>query len=88
MGLHPSMKGVCVMADKAKMYRVYSVIARPKQDDFWLNVGSAFPHEDGKGFNVLLQALPIGTDGGAKLVIREYEPKEAEKPNGDTPKKA
>ena len=86
---NPGMKGMCVMADKkAPMYRVYSVIARAKQDDFWLNVGSAFPHEDGKGFNVLLQALPIGNDGSAKLVIREYVPKEGEKPDGDTPKKA
>ena len=47
------------MADKAKMFRVYSVVPRPKQDDYWLNIGSAFPHDDGKGYNVLLQALPI-----------------------------
>lgn len=57
----------------AKMYRVYSIIQRPKQDDYWLNIGVAFPHDDGQGFNVLLQALPIG-DG--KLVLREYDPKE------------
>lgn len=77
------------MAEKAKMYRVYSVIARPKQEDFWLNLGSAFIHDDGKGFNVLLQALPIGDGGAAKLVIREYTPKEGEKPNGDAkPEKA
>ena len=31
-----------------KMYRVYSIIAREKQDDYWLNIGVAFPHEDGK----------------------------------------
>ena len=41
-----------------------------------------------KGFNVLLQAMPIGHDGQAKLVIREYHPKEGEKANGDTPEKA
>jgi hypothetical protein len=27
-----------------KMYRIYSVIERPKQDDFWLNIGAAYPH--------------------------------------------
>ena len=43
----------------AKMYRVYSVITRPKQDDFWLNIGTAFPHEKGDGFNIVLQALPL-----------------------------
>jgi len=58
----------------ARMYRVYSIIQRPKQDDYWLNIGVAFPHEDGQGFNVLLQALPIHGDG--KLVLREYDPKE------------
>ena len=55
----------------AKMYRVYSVIERPKQDDFWLNIGAAFPHEDGEGFNVLLQALPL--HGNGKLVMRAYD---------------
>jgi hypothetical protein len=56
----------------AKMYRVYSVIARPKQEDFWLNIGAAFPHEDGQGFNLQLQALPL--HGHGKLVVRAYEP--------------
>ena len=63
----------------AKMYRVYSIIERPKQDDYWLNIGAAFPHDDGKGFNVLLQALPLSHDGQCKIVIREYVPKEGEK---------
>ena len=43
----------------AKMYRVYSIIERPKQEDFWLNIGVAFPHEKGDGFNIMLQALPL-----------------------------
>ena len=71
------------MADKVEqMYRVYAIVARPKQDDFWLNIGAAFPHEDGKGFNVILQAHPIGE----KIVIRLYEPKEA-KPDETQPSK-
>ena len=56
----------------AKMYRVYSIIERPKQDDYWLNIGVAFPHETGDGFNVLLQALPL--HGNGKLVLRAYDP--------------
>jgi hypothetical protein len=59
----------------AKMYRVYSIIARDKQDDYWLNIGVAFTHEDGKGFNVMLQALPI--HGNGKIVLREHEAKDA-----------
>ena len=42
-------------------YRAYTVIRREGKDDYWLNLGVAFPHEDGEGFNLLLQALP--TDG-------------------------
>jgi len=58
----------------SKMYRVYSIIERPKQDDYWLNIGVAFPHDDGKGFNVMLQALPL--HGNGKIVLREHDPKE------------
>jgi len=65
----------------AKMYRVYSIIERPKQDDYWLNIGVAFPHEDGKGFNVMLQALPLHGDG--KIVLREHEPKDHEDADDD-----
>ena len=56
----------------AKMYRVYSIIERPKQDDYWLNIGVAFPHEKGDGYNIILQALPI--HGNGKLVMRAYDP--------------
>jgi hypothetical protein len=58
----------------AKMCRVYSIIERPKQDDYWLNIGVAFPHEDGKGCNVTLQALPL--HGNGKVVLREHDSKE------------
>ena len=66
----------------AKMYRVYSVIARPKQDDFWLNIGTAFPHEKGDGFNLVLQALPL--HGQGKLVMRAYDPAGQVAPAGET----
>ncbi len=58
-------------------YRAYTVIKREDKDDYWLNLGVAFKHEDGEGFNILLQALP--TD--AKLVLRTYKekPEEQEK---------
>jgi len=58
----------------AKMYRIYSIIERPKQDDYWLNIGVAFPHDGGAdaGFNVILQALPL--HGNGKLVVRAYDP--------------
>ena len=48
-------------------HKAYSVIKREGQDDYWLNLGLAFPHKDGKGFNIMLQAFPL--DG--KIVCRE-----------------
>ena len=58
-------------------YRAYTVIKREGKDDYWLNLGVAFRHEDGEGFNLLLQAMPL--DG--KLVLRTYKekPEEQEK---------
>ena len=61
-------------------HRVYTVIRREGQDDYWLNIGLAFPHKDGKGFNIVLQALPL--DG--KIVCREVsddEPAETSQPS-------
>jgi hypothetical protein len=59
------------MADKEQpkqpTHRAYSVIRREGQDDFWLNLGLVFPHKDGGGFNIILQAFPL--DG--KIVCRE-----------------
>ena len=65
----------------SKMYKVYSVIERPRQEDFWLNIGMAFPHEKGDGFNVVLQALPLQGNGG--LVLRAYDPEAREEKRGD-----
>jgi hypothetical protein len=50
-----------------KMYRVYSVITRAKQDDFWLNIGTAFPHEKGDGFRASSLAVAKRPAGDASL---------------------
>jgi len=63
------------MTDQPPLYRAYTIVERDGQTPFWLNVGSAFVHKDNKGFNVLLQALPL--DG--KLVLRLFE----EQPRAD-----
>jgi hypothetical protein len=63
------------MADKqpaAPTHRAYSVIRREGQDDYWLNIGLVFPHKDGKGYNLILQAFPL--DG--KIVCREITDEE------------
>ena len=59
------------------IYNAYTVIKREGQDDYWLNVGAAFSHQDGNGLNVILQATPL--DG--KIVLRPPKDKsEDEKP--------
>lgn len=47
-------------------FRAFTVVKREGADDFWLPIGAAFPHQDGEGFNLVLQALPI--DG--RVVLR------------------
>ena len=67
------------MADRqpnTPTHRAYSVIKREGQDDYWLNLGLVFPHKDGSGFNIILQALPL--DG--KIVCREIVEDDAAEP--------
>jgi hypothetical protein len=74
------------MADKDQpqqpTHRAYSVIRREGQDDFWLNLGLAFPHKDGKGFNIMLQAFPL--DG--KIVCREVTGEDDNRPEQRPPR--
>lgn len=43
-----------------------------KKDSFWTKVGVAFGHEDGKGFNIVLDCVPL--DG--KISLREPRSKD------------
>jgi hypothetical protein len=54
------------VANQQPAYRAYTVVKREGADDFWLAIGAAFMHQDGDGYNIVLQALPI--DG--KVVLR------------------
>ena len=59
------------MSTTQPAYRAFTVIKKEGQDDFWLAIGAAFPHQNGDGFNVILQAMPIGNgDGTCKIVLR------------------
>jgi hypothetical protein len=66
------------MANQQPTYQAYTVVKREGADDFWLNIGAAFMHQDGDGFNVVLQALPIN----GKIVLRP--PKSDAKPDETT----
>ena len=59
---------------KARMiaYAVRNYTHNGEEKSDWTNIGVAFLHQDGKGLNVTLHALPV--DG--KIVLRDYEPKD------------
>ena len=48
--------------------RVYAVRKVANEESRWTEIGAAWPHQDGKGFNVKLDYLPLN---GAEIVIRE-----------------
>ncbi len=60
------------MGDNQKpTHKVFVVEERGEGDDadaFWTRVGSAWQHKDGKGYNVVLSALPVN----GRLVLREF----------------
>jgi hypothetical protein len=59
---------------KQPTHRAYSVIRREGQDDFWLNLGLVFPHKDGGGFNIMLQAFPLDARSFAARLLRVTTP--------------
>jgi hypothetical protein len=56
-------------APRQPTQRVYAVTkAEGAEKGFWTEIGAAWAHQDGKGFNLKLDYLPLN---GAEIVIRE-----------------
>ena len=51
-----------------KVYVVDDPEGDAEEKGWWTRIGSAWPHKDGKGLNIQLQALPVGN----RIVLREY----------------
>lgn len=51
---------------KAPTHTAYQVRDSKGSKGFWTRIGSAWPHQDGKGFNIQLDAVPL--DG--RIIIR------------------
>ncbi|MEO0793026.1 MAG: hypothetical protein AAFY27_10845 [Pseudomonadota bacterium] len=63
--------------NSAPTHNVFTVEDRGDDEDpFWLKIGAAWRHKDGKGFNITLSALPPD----ARLVLREPTDTEDEAP--------
>jgi len=58
-----------------KAYTVEDRGEREDNDAFWTRIGSAWPHKDGKGLNIVLSALPVN----GRVVLREYTDEDAKK---------
>ncbi len=52
---------------KPPSHIVYHVREREGHDPFWTRIGAAWPHKDGKGFNVQFELVPL--DGRISLRV-------------------
>jgi hypothetical protein len=55
-------------------YRIYSVSRNGEKKATWQEIGAAWKHKDGKGFNLQFNALPLE---GAQVVLREPSAKKS-----------
>lgn len=59
------------------MERLDALAVRESGDkSFFTKIGAAFPNKDGKGFTVLLDAIPAPADGQFKIMLRVPLPKD------------
>ncbi|MEQ1694827.1 MAG: hypothetical protein ABL901_03205 [Hyphomicrobiaceae bacterium] len=65
---------------KKPTHRIYAVSKRQGDINNWTEIGAAWPHTDGKGFNLKLEYLPLNA---AELVIRVPKPKGEGAPAGE-----
>jgi hypothetical protein len=60
-------------------HRVYSVLKPNEEKSNWTEIGAAWPHKDGKGFNLTFTARPLE---GAQIVLRAVKAEKAVTSNG------
>jgi len=56
------------MSSSGKL-RVYTIVERAGASPYWLRLGNAVQHKDGKGFSMNLQAVPVS----GLIVVRQYD---------------
>ena len=59
--------------NKAPTHRAYSVrnFGEDNKKSYWTQIGSAWAHSDGKGYNILLESVPVN----GRLTIRPIKEK-------------
>jgi hypothetical protein len=53
-------------------HRIYSVAKNCDEKSRWTELGAAWPHRDGKGFQLRFNACPFGE---CEVVLRTIQPK-------------
>lgn len=53
---------------------------------YFTRIGVAFANKDGKGWSVLLDAIPAPTEGQFKIMLREPLPKDGQRGGGSDSK--
>ena len=51
---------------------------------YFTKIGAAFENKDGKGWSLLLDAMPASNDGQYKIMLREPLPKDGERGGGQS----
>jgi hypothetical protein len=70
IGVASNTKGNTMSNDNTKArptHRIYSVTKNGDSKANWQEIGAAWPHKDGKGFNLKFTARPLD---GAEIVLR------------------
>jgi hypothetical protein len=55
-----------------------------KGKSYFTKIGAAFPNRDGKGWSVLLDAMPAPSEGQFKIMLREPLPKDGPRGSQDS----
>lgn len=58
-------------ATRKPSHTAYSIREREGKDSKWTEIGVAFPHKDGKGFDILFDVVPLS----GRITIRVQEQK-------------
>ena len=58
-------------AGKTPSFIAYSVVEREGKKSKWREIGVAFPHGDGKGFDILYDVVPLS----GRITLRSPEEK-------------
>jgi hypothetical protein len=69
-----------IMSKKQPTLIAYTVREREGQKAVWTRIGAAWPHSNGNGFSIQLEALPLNFDG--RIVLAEPKADDSE-PKGE-----